>query len=142
LDNNPANFRFLLYGKGISLNGVKMAIDLHTLGKEQAALNLLNIVCEISDQRNRLHNLRWVQTILSRFGRGVNVLKKIDSPHIRMEMVVLWRKDWVNTINRKGTVGPNVKSHLRSVVYARTREIMRTAFTQIKENKEQQKNQQ
>lgn len=110
-----------------------------TLGKEKAATDLVKIIGKIVDPRNRLHALRWTQTMLSRFGRGLNAIRSISNCHTRTEVTILWRKYWVAVVDKKASVAPEVKSHIRSIIHARTKEIIRESIEAITADKEAQR---
>ncbi len=121
----------------IEINEADM--DPFTLGKEKAATHLAKIIGKIGDSRNRLHALRWTQTILSRFGRGLNAIRPISNCHARTEVTILWRKHWVGVVDKKASVAPEVKSHIRSIIHARTKEIIRESTEAIVADKEVQR---
>jgi len=115
-------------------------IHIHTLGKEKAAINLLDIISKITDSRNRTHNLRWCSTLLQKFGIGLNLIATGVNPLAKIELAIVWRKEWVGRINKKGTISPQVKSHMRSIIITRTKGVIRTGIEQIRIRKEMQKN--
>ncbi len=118
---------------------VETVINPFTLGKEKAATNLVKIINKIVDPQNRWHVLKWTQTVLSRFGRGLNAIRPIANCHVRGHLAVLWRKYYIDVIDKKASIPLQVKSHMQSIIHARVREVIRESVEAIAADKEAQR---
>lgn len=110
-------------------------LNKYTLGKEKAATDLIDIINKIPNERYRIHTYRWSATILQRFMRGYKIINNNGDCYGKMELAIAWRNEWLNKIESKFSVGLSIKSHVRSIIIGRTRDIIRDSEKQIQEFK-------
>jgi hypothetical protein len=110
-------------------------MDIYTLDKEKAATDLMDIINKIPNPRHSIYIYRWSATILQRFMRGYKIIDKEGDCYGKMELAIAWRNEWLNKIKNKTTIGPSIKSHVRSIIIGRTRNIIRESENQILEFK-------
>lgn len=113
-------------------------IDPFTFGKSRAARDLVIELLKIEPPRLRKYNIKKAQTILSRCGLGVTELTAVEHPHIRFELLILWRKYWLN-VSSTVNFQPKVITRIRSIIIERTREEMKIAAGEIHAEKEFEK---
>jgi hypothetical protein len=126
------------YKKKKSLDPKATITNLFTFGKSELAQRLVTELQEIQEPRLRKYNIKKVQTLISRCGLGVNELTSIEHPHIRFELLVLWRKYWIDVL-KKSFMEPTIKKRVRALIRERTREELYIAMEEVREGKEFQK---
>ena len=109
--------------------------DPFTFGNSKAAKDLVEELLKIEPARKRKFQIKTVQTALSRCGLGVNEIATMEHPHIKFELLILWRKFWINAVE-KANLEPKVLTRVRSIIVAKTREEMKVAMEEIQFDKE------
>jgi hypothetical protein len=112
--------------------------DPFTFGKSRAAQDLVVELLKIEPPRLRKYNIKRAQTLLSRCNLGVTELIAVEHPHIRFELLILWRKYWLEVVNA-ANFQSKVVTRVRSIIIEKTRAEMRIAANEIRTEKELRK---
>jgi hypothetical protein len=114
-------------------------MDKFVLGKEKSATDLIDIIQKIPEDRHRIHNYRWAATLLQKFNRGYKIIKVSSDCYGKMELAITWRNEWLRQVGQRNNILDTVRSHIRSIIIGRTRNIIRDCHKRIEEIKENYK---